>query len=386
MSALTRLLRRPARSSRPVVPTHQPVVGLDIGSSAIKVAEIQRTGKAWQLLHCGIQPLPPEAVVDGQIKQAEVVTQAIRELLATTGITTRQTALSLGGSSIITKKIQTASMTELDLEDQIALEAEEYIPFDIDEVNLDFQILGQTGETMDVLLTACKKELILGHTEVIRQAGLDPQVCDLDLFCLINACQTLLQTGPTPAPTGPTPNPAAGAIALVNIGTTFLNMAIMTPDGLPGYIRDHSLGCRQIIHEIKTRGDLGWTEAEQRLIMPEQQGGHHSDPLAIQTEIVLPFLEQVAQQIRQAVGFHKTGHPDQPVTLICLSGGGALLPNAATAIQEHLGLPTRVAEPFANLTYRPRRGKPQNTSLEQLHPVAPRFMVALGLALRGEKR
>lgn len=397
MFALPRLFQKSLqpRSSG----AHHPVVGLDIGSSAIKLAELQRSGKQWTLLRCGMQPLPPEAVVDGQIKQPDSVTQAIRELLAANSVTTKQVAISLGGSSVITKKIQMPIMTELDLEDQVAMEAEEYIPFDIEDVNLDFHILGQNSETMEILLTACKKNLILSHTEVVRQAGLEPQVCDLDLLCLINAYQTFIQ--PYVKPSNPllatnTITDAAavlatqeekgqGMVVLVNMGATLLNIAIMTDNGLLGYIRDHSLGGRQIVQEIKTRHVISWTEAEQMLSMPELGAQHHSESAVWQTELVIPFLEQVVQQIRQAVKFYKTGNPDHSVTAIWLSGGCALLPSAAKIIGERMELPVYLAEPFANLAHRWHRGKQESPETARLLQMAPRFMVALGLALRGER-
>ncbi|MBF0462070.1 MAG: type IV pilus assembly protein PilM [Magnetococcales bacterium] len=381
MFSLTGLLR-PFRRPTPPRSTvaHRPIVGLDIGSSAIKMAEIQRSGPRWNLLRCGLQPLPPDAVVDGQIKQPDTVTQAIQTLLTTHGVTTKQAAISLGGSSVITKKIQMASLTELELEDQIALEAEEYIPFDIDEVNLDFQILGQNNDTMEILLTACKRELIHGHTEVVRQAGLEPRVCDLDLFCLINAYQAFIQ--PYAAQT----TPGLATVALVNLGATFLNIALVTHQGLPGYIRDHSLGSRQIVQEIKSRLDTTWAEAEQRLIMPEQTPQRHSEQADWHAEIITPFLEQVVQQIRQAVSFHKTGNPDQPVTAIYLSGGAARLPQVDTLIQERMEIPVYIATPLANLTHRMGRGKQKSATAPLIAPTDPRFLVALGLALRGERR
>lgn len=380
MFSLSRLFQKTARPR--VSRAHRPVVGLDIGSSAIKVAEIQRSGRQWSLLRCGVQPLPQEAVVDGQIKQPESVTQAIRDLLAANGITTKQVAISLGGSSVITKKIQMPLMTELDLEDQIAMEAEEYIPFDIEDVNLDFHILGQNNETMEILLTACKKNLILSHTEVVRQAGLEPQVCDLDLFCLINAYQTFIQ--PYAHPINPAEK-SQGMVVLVNMGATLLNVAIMTDNGLPGYIRDHSLGGRQIVQEIKTRQAVSWAEAEQMLSMPGMEAQHHSESALWQTELVIPFLEQVVQQIRQAVNFHKTSHPDHPVTALLLSGGCALLPSAAKVIADRMGLPVHLAEPFANVAHRWHRGKQESPETARLLQMAPRFMVALGLALRGDR-
>ncbi|MBF0400853.1 MAG: type IV pilus assembly protein PilM [Magnetococcales bacterium] len=396
MFSLSHLFRRKNRP-QPSVP-HRPVVGLDIGFSAIKVAELQRGGKQWSLNRCGIQPLPPEAVVDGQIKQPEVVTQAIRELLAANNITTKQAAISLGGSSVITKKIQMPVMSELELEDQIAMEAEEYIPFDIENVNLDFHILGQNNETMEILLTACKKDLILSHSEAVRQAGLEPLVCDLDLFCLVNAYQTFLQPypqsqaralafNPSPAEGGPSDKQPSRepVVILVNMGAAFINIAIVTANGLPGYIRDHALGGRQIVHEIKTRQSLPWVEAERMLIMPGEEREHHSESASWQTELIDPFLEQVVQQIRQAISFHKTGNPDHPVTAVWLAGGCSLLPNATRRIGERLELPLYLADPFANLTHRWCRDKKESPATALLKGMAPRFMVALGLALRGDR-
>ncbi|MEO5348333.1 MAG: type IV pilus assembly protein PilM [Magnetococcus sp. YQC-3] len=391
MFSLTTLFRKQAPRQAP----HRPVVGLDIGSSSIKMAEIRRSGRQWELLHCGVCPLPPDAVVEGQIKQPETVTQAIRELLAANNVTNKQAAISLGGASVITKKIQMTPMTELDLEDQIALEAEEYIPFDIEEVSLDFQIIDQHPESMDVLLTACKKEIVQSHTEVVRQAGLEPRVCDLDLFCLINAYQAFIQPHAPVTPRSPTAEnrsgkPATGipqekqSIALVNMGTNFLNIAIVTNNGLPGYIRDHSLGGRQVINEIKTRHDISWAEAERLLIMPEGAGERHSEPANLQTDIVQPFLEQVTQQIRQAINFHRTGNPEQPVAAVALAGGCALWANAAAFIMEHLDLPVQTADPFANLTHRRLQGKQETEKTTPILQMAPRFMVALGLALRGD--
>ncbi|MEO5341508.1 MAG: pilus assembly protein PilM [Magnetococcus sp. MYC-9] len=388
MFSLSRLFRRPHRP-RPVM-AHHPVIGLDIGSSAIKVAEIQRSGKQWQLLHSGLQPLAPEVVVDGQIKQPDQVVQAIKELLSANGITTRQAAISLGGSSVITKKIQMAALTELELEDQIALEAEEYIPFDIEEVYLDFQILHQQEGSMEVLLTACKKEVVHSHAEVVRQAGLLPKICDLDLFCLLNAYSIFLQPARAVAPPTATPQPASppggGSVLLANLGGHFLNIAIVSPQGLPGYIRDHSLGGRQLVQEISSRHELSWAEAEQRLIMPDAGEQRHSEQRLLLTETIHPFLEQLVQQIRQAVSFHKTGNPEQPVAEVYLSGGCALLPDADSLLGEQLGLPVTIAAPFANLTHRRARGKQESAQKALLTKMAPRFMVALGLALRGDYR
>lgn len=405
-----------------------PIIGLDIGSSSIKVAEIKPAGKQWHLLHCGIKPLPTDAVVDGQIRQADTVVQAIQDLIAETGITTKRAAISLGGPSVITKKIQLPIMTELDLEDQIVLEAEEYIPFDIEEVCLDFQTMGRGKETMDVLLIACKKELIDSHADVVRQAGLDPRICDLDLFCLSNAYQHFIQRDRAHGPyaenrisarrpsrktlTSPTSEEGDGAegsaVVLLNLGSALLNIAILHENGIPGYIRDHAFGGRKIVQECQRHYNISQKEAEtlpilatnmaqHRLQEAPTQGQPPPEWVNFQTEIVHPFLEQLLQQVRQAIQFHKTGNPNQSIAGVWISGGCARLPHIGPFIEERLGVPTHMADPFSTLaTPRNRWNLELNNPFKNngkrstlpLHPnlekMATQFMVALGLALRGD--
>ncbi len=285
-----------------------------------------------------------------QIKQSAIVSQSIKDLLQETGIKTKRTAISLGGSAVITKKIQIAVMTELDLEDQIALEAEEYIPFDIEEVYLDFQIISQDKESMDVLLTACKKDLVNSHTDVVRQAGLDPRICDLDLFCLSNAYQHFIQAE------------ESGAVILVHVGAALLNIAIMNTHGNPGYIRDHAFGGRLLVSEENWLADRSDRDKQ------------HPELVNFQTEIINPFLDQLHQQINQALHFYKTSNPDSSITGVWISGGCALLPGVVPFFVDKLGLPVRIADPFVKL----------KQTTHPMAPLAPRFMVALGLALRGD--
>ena len=315
--------------------------------------------------------------MDGQIKQPEIVAHVIKNLLSEANITTKQAAISLGGPSVIIKKIQLTSMTELELEDQISLEAEEYIPFDIDEVYLDFQILSQDTEQMDVLLTACKKELINNHLETINQAGLIPKICDLDLFCIANAYQTFVQPKRVV-----TKNSEEETIVLVNIGSSFLNITILQ-NGVPGYIRDHTPGCRHVIQECQQRYGISKIEAEQLPFIASQTGASTSELLDFQTEVITPFLEQVTQQIGQSISFHQSSNPNQPVTRVSLSGGGALFPNSVSFIHDRLDIPVDVADPLLQLANNTQK-KGESSIIPSLpQNASPRLMVALGLALRG---
>ncbi|MBF0185619.1 MAG: type IV pilus assembly protein PilM [Magnetococcales bacterium] len=360
MFTLSTLLRRPWFAA--AVP-HRPLVGIDIGASAVKVAEMERLGKGWRLRYADCHPLPPEAVNDGQIKQPDTVLQALQTLLDRHAQHSKNAAFSLSGSAVITKKIHMAPLSELELEEQIALEAEEYIPFEIQDVNLDFHIISRQDDNMEVLLVACKKELIESHAALIRQAGLQPLVCDLDLLALINAWQTFVPGNP--------------ATMLVNMGASMLNVAIVSADGQPGYIRDHALGSRQMIQELQSRCECPFPAAEQLLIMTENPTQNQVVNTQRQ-EIIATFLEQLLQQLRQALQFYKAASPEQPVSRILLAGGAALLPAAATTLQERLQLPVTVWDPLAGLS--------PLAAASATPCAAPRYAIALGLALRGERQ
>ncbi|MBF0294117.1 MAG: type IV pilus assembly protein PilM [Magnetococcales bacterium] len=358
---------------------HKPTVGLDIGTTSIKAVELRRSGSGWNLHRIGVKPLPPKSVVGGKIKDKATVTQAIRDLWSEARFSGKRAAISVGGASVIIKKIQLPTMTELDLEDQISTEAEEHIPFDIDEVYLDFQILSHGAESMDVLLSACKKEVVDNRLEAPREAGLDPVLCDLDIFCVANAVETLCLSGKK---TQPIKKPAKGeklepspATMLVNAGHTHLNLAV-TVNGWPDFTRDHTFGGDKMIQEIIQAHDLSAEEAEHMLI----HGRDARDrpwPAASREVVVHAFLEQLSNLVKQSLDFFNAGHPAQKVGELYLSGGCAMLPEAIPFLNRMLNLPVRTANPFARMT--------GHAGLRALGPErAPEFLVAAGLALRGD--
>ncbi len=363
--------------------SHQPIVGLDIGSSAVKAVEIKPSGKRWQLLRCGLKRLPPDVIEDGRIVEMDGAVQTITDLFSENGIKTRRVAISVSGPSVIIKKIQLSPMTELELEDQIALEAEEYIPFDIEDVHLDFQILGQDNESMDVLLTACKKELINSHLEAMERAGLQPKICDLDLFCIANAYESFLSPPAPKKKKSKKKSPeedkvgVVETVALVNAGATSLNITILQ-DGLPAFTRDHAFGGNQLVHSCQSRYDISLEEAERLPFLDGDSEEMHRYG-GYQTQIVVPFLEQMAQQIRQSIDFHKGGNPGFGTAKILLSGGCAMLPEAELIIGDKIGIPTHKTDLLDRIQV------PKNLQSSLFAQGAgSRFMVALGLALRGD--
>jgi type IV pilus assembly protein PilM len=231
---------------------YKPIIGLDIGTTAIRAVEIRPVGSSWRLHRWGNQPIPPDAVADGKIKNSEEVVVALQTLFAKTDFSTKRVALSVGGPSVVIKSIQLPFMTEMDLEDQISLEAEEHIPFGIDDVHLDFQILSQDEENMNVLLTACKKESLDAYLKVVEEAELKAVVCDLEICCLVNAHEAFISPGIF-APLEkkkkvkkkdkkkPETKVAPRVISLVNCGGSYLNVVILL-DGIPIFNRDYMFG------------------------------------------------------------------------------------------------------------------------------------------------
>lgn len=337
----------------------KPIVGLDIGTTAVKAVELRPAGKRWKLHACGMVPLPEDVVSDSQIKDTETVTQAIQELFRENKISTKQVATAVSGSAIIIKKIQLPNMPELELEDQISLEAEEYIPFDIDDVNLDFQILGRTEETMDVLLVACKKELINNRLGVLEAAGLKPRILDLDLFSIENAYAHLLSPGGKPA--------EGETVALVNAGASLINVNILS-SGIPTFTRDHLFGARHLSEDIQRHYGVSTQEAQEMVVGVNQ-------PEDYIPSVLNPFLDQLSLQVGQSLDFFQAAHVDKPVQQILLSGGCAILPGVAEFLTSRSGIPVEVVDPNALL-----KG---GSGFPDFAAAAPRFVVAIGLALRG---
>lgn len=375
-----------------------PIVGLDISTTSLKAVELRLVGSSWKVHRWGFKPLPPAVVADGKVKDSEAAAQAIRELFTETKFSTKQVAASVSGSAVIIKKIQLANMSELELEDQIPLEAEEYIPFDIEEVYLDFQVLSRGEENMDVLLVACKKDLVDNHKATLEAAGLKPVLFDLDLFCIQNVYETLLAGTPVKskpgngkkpgfalplgklmgrgkkadaaAPESASPPTAAGekTVALVNVGATLINMNILC-GGTPNFTRDQLFGGRHLTEEVQRAFDTSYEDAV------KMQLGEISPPESYFSEVLPSFLDQLSLQISQSLEFYQGSHADQPVTAVYLSGGCVLLPGVMDFLRQKSDIPVELANPFAQF-----KGFKDDAALA----MGPRFMVAMGLAMRGE--
>ncbi|TAL16968.1 type IV pilus assembly protein PilM [bacterium] len=339
------------------------LVGLDIGSHSVKIVELKHHKKSYELKNFGIVQLPPEAIVDGVIMDSSIVAEAIRNLYANLKIKNRNVATSVAGHSLIVKKIQLPMMTETELEEQIQWEAGQYIPFEIEDVNLDFQILGPSAadpNNMEVLLVAVKKDIINDYTAVLSEAGLSVQVIDVDAFAMENLFSVSY------------PELMDRTVVLIDIGAGIMNINILR-SGVSAFTRDITLGGSNFTEEIQKELGVSYDEAEALKL------GGTSDQASTEdvTRILSGMIDNMVLEIQRSLDFFGAASSEEEVFGIFLAGGACNLPGLAEALEERQGAPVKIIRAFKEITYSHRRFDPDY--LEAMGPVA---VVAAGLALR----
>lgn len=339
------------------------LVGLDIGSSTIKAAEIQISRKGNTLKKFGMMPVVPGTIVDGRIRDMPEVADTIRTLFKSLKIREKKVAISFGGQTVANKIINTARVPAKFLQKTIVAEAEQYIPHDIEEVNIDYQILGESefsSEQMNVLLVAVEKDLVAQYMALTAMAGLVAGIIDVDTFALHNIYETL-----------PGPDPEDLTLLMdVGASKTSLNMV---KNNIPMMIQDNGSGTFQIIEEIAARFETDFQTAEKILLNPVSDA---PDP-----EIMTAILHQAAEiwcsEIGDAVHTFLSDTPDERLTRIVVSGGGSFIRPFMDRLEAEMGAGVFVIEPFAGLNLDQKRFSPAYIS-----QVGPLASIALGLALR----
>lgn len=338
------------------------LIGLDIGSKTIKLCEVfdNRTGE-FVLNKFGMISLPNGAVEDGVIKEPGIVSEAIRELFQQQKVREKNVAVSIGGYSVIVKKIQVQTMTDVELQEAIQFEAEQYIPFDINDVNLDFQILGESAlsaNKLDVILVAAKKELVNEYVDLIDLSGLRPCVIDIDAFALQNIYETNYDS-------------VEGVVALIDIGASKTSLNIVM-DGATLFMRDVSLGCNQINHKIADKLACSMDDAEEIKLTGE------SDKLSSRdlTEIIQSVIGDWCLEIRRAIDFFYSTYPDDPIRKILLSGGGANIAEFRHTLASETGSPVEVIHPFGKFSIDKRLDP------AFLEKISSQAAICMGLAIR----
>ena len=339
-------------------------VGLDIGSSAVKAVELKPAGKGFRVAAFACEPVPPDSIVDGAIIDSAAVADAIRRVFEAKAFKTKEVAASLSGSAVIVKKISLPVMTPSELDESIYWEAEQYIPFDIQDVNLDYQILDQARSdapgTMEVLLVAAKKEKIADYTGAIAQAGRTPVVVDVDAFALQNAYE--LNYGFDPA----------AVVVLLNAGASAININIIA-GGQSVFTRDISLGGNAYTEAVQRELNLPFESAELLKKGMPVDGAIFEDVVPV----LRAMTENVLLEVQKTFDFFKATASSERIDRVMLSGGASRVDGFAEGLQERFGTPVEMFDPFRKVTLDSKK-YPQG----QRETIAPTAAVAVGLALR----
>jgi len=354
-------------------PKKNQLIGLDIGSHSIKIVEIEDSKKGMILKNFGIIGLPKDAVVEGTIREMEIVASAIKNLFKNLNLKNKNIATSISGFSVIVKKISITKRNDSELESSIQEEAEQYIPFDISDVNLDYEILEENQEVkteeqvaekedsglMDVMLVAAKKDIIEDYESLIHLAGLNPVVMDVDAFALQNSFE--VSTGEI-----------SGCFAIINVGAEELGINAIK-DGVSMFTRDSSYGGNQITDAIMSTFDVSYEEAEKMKL----GGAEYDEEKAQLEEIFTTVTSGWTQEIKRALDFLSTTYPDETIEKIFISGGAYRIPGFSKYLEMETDIPVEELNPFANLQINEKIFDPK-----YLRYMAPQAGVAVGLALR----
>jgi type IV pilus assembly protein PilM len=337
------------------------LVGLDIGSRTIKAAEIIDTGKGRSLKRFGMVDISPGHIEDGTINEPEEVADAIKELFKTYGIKEKNVAVSIGGYSVIVKKINVQTMAEDQLQESIHYEAEQYIPFDISDVNLDFQILGPNENNpnqMNVFLVAAKKEMVNDYINLVNLAGLNPCIIDVEAFALQNIFEINYE-------------PKDENVALIDIGASKTSLNILKGNSSV-FMRDVSLGCAQINQKIISLLNCTFDESEAIKL------GAKNDKISAEDlkDIVAGVVSDWCTEIRRAIDFFYSTYPDDQIRRIVLSGGGGNIVAFRQLLADETSAEVETINPFGNFNL---EGGIDQAYIEQ---IAPQAAICMGLAVR----
>ena len=339
---------------------HFPV-GIDIGSHAIKVCQVAKAGDTFKLLNLGSSMLPEGAVEDGILQEPEEVAKIITTLFKNLKLKEKKVAISISGYSVIVKKINLAVMDENTLYEYIQNEVGQYIPFDIEDVYLDYQDLHTSTEEYDrtdVMLVAAKKEVVDGYLSMLQSAGLKVVIVDIGGFALENIYETNYSLDEN--------------VALVDIGATKMSINIVS-QGISVLARDVVVGSRQLTDQIQNRFGIDYDEAEGLKIGYEPVEEKQKDL----DEIYANTCTQWALELKKAIDLYYTNNPDMTLNKIIISGGGSRIQGLDNFFAEEIGLQVERLNPFAKI-----KSDSKSIDPEYLHYIGPEMAVALGLSIR----
>jgi type IV pilus assembly protein PilM len=339
---------------------NKDIVGVDIGASAVKLVQLRELKGGYQLQNVGILPLPAEAIVDNTLMDSPSIVETVRRLLESLQIKAKEAVCSISGNAVIIRKISLPVMPAEELEDQIHWEAEQYIPFDINDVNVDFQILDtdeQDLSKMNVLLVASKKDIINDYLAVFAEAGLKLVVVDVDSFAVQNAYEANYGTG-------------AEVVALVNLGASIMNLNIVK-GGVSLFTRDVQMGGSLYTEEIQKQFGLNSEQAE----LKKLSAGSSEDPRLF--EILQRVNDTISLEMRRSLDFYNSTAGEERISKVYLAGGAAKTAHLVEAVQQKLALPVEILNPFLRVAVNEKE-----FDTGYLEEIGPQMAVAVGLATR----
>ena len=338
------------------------VIGLDLSSTSVKLLELSRSGDRYRVESYSVEPLSANAVVEKNIVEVEAVGDSIRRVVERAKTKQRQAAIAVSGSAVITKTIEmSVSLRDHEIEDQISIEADQYIPYPLDEVAIDFEVLGPSEEdpTMNrILLAACRRENVEIRQEVLASAGLEAKVVDVEAYAMERAFELVADQL----------DEQVDVVAIVDVGASMTTLSVLV-EGKIIYTREQLFGGKQLTEEIQRRYGLSFEEAG----LGKKQGGL---PDEYEIEVLEPFKEAVVQQVIRSLQFFYSSSQYNSVEYIILAGGTASIDGLAELVKTQLNTPTLVANPFGEMSLSPK------VSALNLANDAPSMMIACGLALR----
>lgn len=341
----------------------RPLIGLDISSTSVKLLELTRHGDRYRVETYAVKALPPNAVVEKNINDQEAVAEVIRSMVKQSKTKLKHAAVAVAGSAVITKLIDLpAGLSDDAMETQISLEADQYIPFPLEEVAIDFEVQGvspRTPDQVEVLLAACRRENVEMRAGVLQLAELIPEKVDIEAYSMERAFELISEQ---------LEDQEGQVVAIIDIGATMTTLSVLV-DGKTVYTREQLFGGKQLTEEIQRRYGLSREEAG----LAKKQGGLPDD---YESEVLGPFKEAVVQQVTRSLQFFFSASQYNDVDYIILAGGVASLEGLVGLIEEKLGTQTVVANPFARMSVSSR------VNAVALANDAPSLMIVTGLAMR----
>ncbi|PLX75451.1 MAG: pilus assembly protein PilM [Desulfuromonas sp.] len=339
------------------------LIGIDIGSSAVKIVHLKESKGRFELATLGMSLLPPEAIVDNAIMDSSTIVEVVKGLVESLKIKTKNVATSISGHSVIIRKIQMPIMTEEEMESSIKWEAEQYIPFEISEVNLDFQQLGpdeNDNSMVNVILVAAKKDFVNDYVALFKECGLEPLVMDIDCFAVENVFETSYGMA------------EEEVVALIDMGASSMNVNVLK-NGASVFTRDIQVGGNVYNEEIQKRLGVDGETADKLKFGTEVDD---IEPERV-SEIIEDATENLAQELQRSIDFFAATTADEKVQKVYITGGVSKIPSVKPALESRLGVAVEHIDPWRQIAHNEKDFDP-----EYLNTMGPVYTVAVGLAMR----